>query len=353
MSLNLPSKPTVKLPEVLAKLPKAELHLHLEGSIEPATVVELAARHGVRVGVEAAEARYSYADFPGFLDAFKWVSSFVRTPGDYVLIAEHLADRLIEQRVVYAEITLSVGVMLLREQNPDDNLAALDAFARRAFRHGLIIRWVIDAVRQFGTGAAMEVARWAARCRKQGVAAFGMGGDELALPAEEFRSVYDFARSEGLHCLVHAGEVGGPKAVRDAVEVLGAERVGHGIAASTDPALMALLAERQIPLEICPTSNLRTGALARLLAKPSAEIEEHPVRLLHERGVPVTISSDDPAMFRTSLLAEYALLPRLGFTPAEIARVARRSIEAAFAEDATKEALLHSFDDVAGAFGLV
>ena len=353
LALISPSDALVNLPEVLAKLPKAELHLHLEGSIEPPTVVELAARHGVAVNVAEAEARYNYADFAGFLDAFKWVTAFLRTPADYVLVAERLVDRLIEQRLLYTEITLSVGVMLLRGQNPEENFAALDAVAQRASARGLTLRWVFDAVRQFCADAAMEVARWAARFRKYGVVAFGMGGDELALPAAEFRDVYAFARGEGLHCLVHAGEVGGPQSVRDAIEQLGAERIGHGIGASADPELMRVLAERRIPLEICPTSNLRTGALAQLLGKPKAAIEEHPVHQLFERGVPITISTDDPAMFRASLLGEYALLERLGFSPREIAQVARKSIEVGFLEESWKRTLLSGFDDLARFYGLV
>jgi len=345
--------PSLNLTNALAKLPKAELHLHLEGSMEPATVAELAARHGVTLPLEVIEAWYDYADFAGFLEAFKWVTSFLRAPDDYGLIAERLVERLIQQGVVYAEITLSVGVMLVRGQNPEDSFAAVHQAAQRARGRGLKIHWVFDAVRQFGPEPAMEVARWAARFRDQGAVAFGMGGDELAMPTAEFRGVYDFARSEGLHCLVHAGEIGGPQEVRDAIELLGAERIGHGIAASADPALIGLLAARGIPLEICPTSNLRTGALATLLAKPAAGIEDHPVRNFFERGVPVTISMDDPAMFRTSLVAEYALLPGLGFTPEEIARVARRSFEAAFVEEESKRALLRGLDEAASALGLV
>jgi aminodeoxyfutalosine deaminase len=208
-------------------------------------------------------------------------------------------------------------------------------------------------VRQFGGAAAMEVARLAARMKPQGVVAFGLGGDELSLPAEEFRGVYDFARAQGLRCLAHAGEVGGPQSVGDAVEILGAERIGHGIAASAAGEVTSMLAERRIPVEICPTSNLRTGALARLLANPRAKIEQHPVRGLFDHGVPVTISTDDPAMFHTSLLDEYVLLERLGFTRAEIARVARASFEAAFLDAESKAESLKRFDEAAAAAGLV
>jgi adenosine deaminase/aminodeoxyfutalosine deaminase len=345
--------PTTSVEHIIAALPKAELHLHLEGAIEPATTVELAARYGVTLTQNEAAAHYNYSDFAGFLEAFKWVTSLLRAPADYALITERLAGQLLAQNVVYAEVTLSIGVMLLREQNVEANFAAVARAADQVQRRGLQLRWIFDAVRQFGPDAAMEVARWAARFRAHGVAAFGLGGDELALPAADFRSVYDFARSEGLHGVVHAGEIGGPQGVRDAVELLAAERIGHGIAASADPALAELLTARRIALEVCPTSNLRTGALARLLAKPGARVEDHPLRTLFQCAVPITLSTDDPAMFRTTLNDEYALLPRLGFTPTEIADVARASFEYAFLPKEEKRALLDAFRAAEKSLGLL
>lgn len=310
--------------------PKAELHLHLEGSIEPETVVELAARHGEGLTAQEVAARYSYADFRGFLEAFKWVTSLLREPEDYALIARRLVENLRRQNVVYAEITLSVGVMLLRGQDVSANFAALREAAENAGGSGLRLQWIFDAARQFGAEKAMEVARLAARHRGEGVVAFGLGGDELAVPAEEFCGVYDYARSAGLHALVHAGEIGGADEVRRAVEVLGAERIGHGIAAALDPAVMALLAERRIPLEICPTSNLRTGALARLRGTPEAVIGQHPIAELVRAGVPVTLSTDDPAMFDAELSGEYAAAAEAGLSVAELARVAAAGFEHAF-----------------------
>jgi aminodeoxyfutalosine deaminase len=332
-----------KLDALIATLPKAELHLHLEGSIAPSTVSVLAARRSVAVGPKEAAKRYAYQDFAGFLETFKWATNFLQTPEDYSLITHRLADELLRQHIVYAEVTLSVGVILRRQQDVQANFAAIRETAERTRTKGLQMTWIFDATRQFGPAAAMEVATWAARLQSSGVVAFGMGGDELAYPASDFRAAYEFARNAGLHAVVHAGEIGGPAAVRDAVTLLGAERIGHGIAAMHDPELMDWLRTRRIPLEICPTSNLATGALARQLGKPEARIEEHPLKMLFDRGVPVTLSSDDPAMFHTNLLREYAHAASLGFSNSDIVRLAENSFQAAFLPPEEKRPLLEMF----------
>lgn len=328
---------------LIAALPKAELHLHLEGSLRPATVVALAARHGLRVTEREVAGRYQYADFHGFLEAYKWVTSFLRTPADYALATERLAEELLAQNVVYAEVTLSAGVMLWRNQEADANLQAIHAAGERARTRGLRMQWIPDATRQFGPEAAMAVARHAVRCKSLGVVAFGMGGDELSIPAAEFRAAYEYAAEQGLHRVAHAGEIGGPEEVRLAIEVLGAERIGHGIAAIHSAALMQFLTERRVPLEICPTSNLCTGALARQLGKGEATLGEHPLPRILREGVPVTLSTDDPAMFRTTLEDEYAAAQRLGLSVRETVQLARTSFEFAFLPRADKDALLARF----------
>src|SRR5437879_377007 len=167
----------------------------------------------------------------------------------------------------------------------------------------------------------IEVVESAKRCNSKAIVAFGIGGDELSVPTEEFRRVYDRAAQRGLHRLMHAGEIGGPEKIREAIELLGAERIGHGIAAINDPQLMDLLAERKIPLEICPASNLRTGALARQLRRENATIEDHPLPKCLRHGLPVVLSTDDPAMFHTTLDEEYANSARMGLQEDELARV--------------------------------
>lgn len=334
-------------------LPKAELHLHLEGAIEPATVVALAKNYGEIFDQATVTARYAARDFTAFIEAYKWVTSYLRAPADYALVARRMCEQLLAQNVVYAEVTLSVGVMLLRKQNVGANFDALREAAAPYQARGLRLQWIFDAVRQFGAAAAREVAHCAVEQRGNGVIAFGMGGDELSLPAAEFRGVYDYAADHGLHRLVHAGEIGGPSSVRDAVEILGAERIGHGIAAAADPALMALLAERSIGLEVCPVSNLCTGALARQLGRIDVALADHPLPRLLRAGIPISLSTDDPAMFHTSLNREFAGLESMRVTREEVLRIAEEGFRGAFLPPGDKAALLRSFHAKAGALSLL
>src|SRR5712672_3671716 len=269
----------------IASLPKAELHLHLEGSIQPATVCALAARHDVTLTEQDIQQRYAYRNFSEFIEAFKWVTSFLREPQDYALVACDLAEHLLTQHVVYTEVTLSVVVVLLKKQQPEKNFEALLRATEPLENRGLRFRWIFDAARQFGADAAMEVVDAARRCGSKSIVAFGIGGDELSIPTEEFRRVYDRAGEFDLHRLIHAGEVGGPEKIREAIDLLGVERIGHGIAAIHDPSLMDLLAERQIPLEICPGSNIKTAALARQLSRDDASVEDHPLPKLLRHGI--------------------------------------------------------------------
>jgi adenosine deaminase len=318
------------LPESVASIPKAELHLHLEGSIQPSTVCALTARHGVTITEQEVRRRYAYRNFLEFLETFKWVTSFLRDPQDYALITRDLAEYLLSQRVIYAEITISVGVMQLRKQRPENNFEAILAAAEPFETRGLRLNWIFDGVRQFGAEAASRVVETAKECASKSIVAFGIGGDELSVPTKEFRPVYEQAAALGLHRLIHAGEIGGPEKIREAVELLGVERIGHGIAAINDPALMDLLADRRIPLEICPQSNLRTGALALQLRRADAQMKNHPLPALFRHGIPIVLSTDDPAMFHTTLHEEYAHAHRLSMTENELLRLAQMSFDFAF-----------------------
>jgi aminodeoxyfutalosine deaminase len=328
-------------------LPKAELHLHLEGSIEPSTAVVLGKRYGASFDEATVRSRYATRDFAAFIEAYKWVTSYLRAPEDYALVARRLAEQLLSQNVAYAEVTLSAGVMLLRKQDVAANFHAIREIAESFESRGLRLQWIFDAVRQFGAAAAQEVAKRAVELHDQGVVAFGMGGDELAVPASEFRDVYNFVTDCGLRRLVHAGEIGGPESVRDAVEVLGAERIGHGIAAVRDPRLMSMLAERAIHLEICPTSNLRTGAGS------VANMCQHPLPKILRAGVPLSVSTDDPAMFETDLNGEYQALGSMGLSTEEILRVAEGGFAGAFLPAEQKADLLERFRNQAAALGLL
>ena len=327
------------LPARVASLPKAELHLHLEGSIQPSTVCALTERHGIVLTHDEVRRRYTYGDFSGFIDAFKWVTSFLREPRDYGLIAQDLCEHLLTQAVVYAEVTLSVGVMLLRKQRPEANFEAILQAIEPFEKQGLRLNWVFDAARQFGPEAAMEVVTAAKRCRSRAIVAFGIGGDEMSVATRDFRPVYEQAANDGLHLLIHAGEIGGPEKIREAIELLRVERIGHGIAAVRDPALMDLLVDRQIPLEICPESNIRTGALAKQLRLSEARIAQHPLPQLWRHGIPIVLSTDDPAMFHTTLLGEYENASKMGMNDSELAQLADMSFEHAFLSEDDKRAL--------------
>jgi adenosine deaminase len=342
----------IPLPEsVFTALPKAELHIHLEGAIEPATLVELAARHGVTLTPEDTAPRYAPGSFNQFIENFIWITSFLRGPDDYALIARRFAESIARQNVLYAEVTLSIGVMIRRGQDPAANFAALrDAAAQVP---GVQMKYIFDAVRQWGAAAAMEVARIAVEQRSPDIVAYGIGGDELGLPTVDLRPIYEFVASNGLHRLIHAGEIGGPEIVREAVELLGCERIDHGISVMRDERAMDFIAERNIPLDLCPTSNLRTGALSLQLGGAVASYEQHPLPTFFRRGLPVTISSDDPAMFETTLSDEYSHMHRAGLTPAELVRLAENGFKYSFLPPEEKRAMLEKFHSGVAALGLV
>jgi len=212
-------------------LPKAELHVHLEGSLQPMTVAKIAARHGVEVTEEEVRQRYAYKDFVEFIEAFKWVTSFLRQPPDYGLIVRDFAEALLTQHVVYAEVTLSIGVMQLRGQHPQANFEAMLEVAEEFEHRGLRLRWVWDAVRQFGVEAAMAVVEAAGACHSDKIVAFGIGGDERSIPAREFRAVYGRAADLGMQHVV-PGEA---EDVIDAVRLAPIRDLGASIVAVAAP----------------------------------------------------------------------------------------------------------------------
>jgi adenosine deaminase/aminodeoxyfutalosine deaminase len=295
--------------------PKAELHLHLEGSVEPETMQEL----DPALTPDAIRAMYRIHDFQGFIQAYKAVVERLRTPEDYAHIARALMRRLAAENVQYAEITLSAGVVLWKQQE----FAPVYAAVRQAAAESTIeVHWILDAVRHFGVAHAMRVAELAAERVNDGVVAFGIGGDEERGPAAWFGEVYRFAKGAGLRLTAHAGETVGPESVWAALDI-GAERIGHGIRAVEDAALLRHLRDRGIPLELCITSNVATGAVASL--------DAHPVRRLFDAGVPITLNTDDPAIFATTLSGEYELAAhRFGFSEAELRGIAENAFRYAF-----------------------
>lgn len=298
--------------------PKAELHLHLEGSVDTATLRELAPELS---GAEAA-GLYAFEGFGGFLETFAAVMGHLRTPADYALITRRLLERLESENVRYAEIIVSAGVLLWRGQ---EFAPIFEAVAEEAASSPVEVRWIFDAVRHFGVAHGMRVAELAAERLDRGVVAYGIGGDEERGPAAWFPEVFRFARSAGLRLTAHAGETDGPKSVWAALE-LGAERIGHGIRSIDDPALVDYLRDRDIPLEISITSNLATGVVPSLA--------DHPVRRLYEAGVPLTLNTDDPGIFGTTLSREFELAARLGFGEPDLRAIAANAFRYAFAEPA-------------------
>ncbi len=326
----------------LRQLPKAELHLHLEGMLLPRRVMSLAKKYAVPLELDELDSRYNLRGFSQFLELFKWATSFLREPDDYAQLAQDAATALHEQGIVYAEITLSVGVMLLRKQNVAANFVALrEVFARnRAAGTGPQVQFIFDAVRQFGPAPAMEVARLAAQLNSEGVVAFGLGGDELSLALSDFRKAYEYAAQHGLYLVAHAGETGGPEQIQDAIDLLKVKRIGHGIAAIRSPALMNTLVTRNLPLEICLTSNLRTNALNIQLNSAHCRISLHPLAKFFRHGIPVTLSTDDPAMFRTTLLEEFAYALQTGLSLNDLVAINRTAFEHAFLSDSSRQSFL-------------
>lgn len=341
---------------LIARLPKAELHLHLEGTVDPATLSELSRRHntplptennrynvegsGDFLSEEAVERLYSYTDFMGFMMAFKSVTERLREPEDYELITYRLMEKLSQENVLHAEVYVSVGVIHWREQQFEPIFEGLERGRQRGEQDfGISLFWIFDAVRHFGVEAAEKVFTLAARYRDRNVIGIGLGGIERMGPAENFKDLYKKAAGQGLRLTVHAGETTGPESVWAALNI-GAERIGHGLSSRFDPELLEVLARRQVPIEICISSNLRTGVCSG--------IKEHPVKMLFDNGLMITLNSDDPEMFQTSLNHEYELAQQeFGFSDEHLRELARNSFEASFLPPEKKLEFLHKIDSLA------
>jgi aminodeoxyfutalosine deaminase len=320
----------------IRRLPKAELHLHLEGTITPATLVELSGRHDATpITLPEAEALYQFTDFTGFIEAFKAVTRQLMHAEDYELAAWRMMQHLAEQGVVHAEVFISVGVIYMwRNHDPacfEPIFAGLERARLRAERElGLSVYWIFDAVRHFTVPEAERVFQKAAAMRPEfpSIIGIGLGGDERRCGSEPFREMYAAAREAGLRLTDHAGETTGPEAIWEALSI-GSERLGHVLSATEDPNLLRELKTRSVGLELNPTSNVRTGVCSSFAA--------HPLRRYFDAGLLVTINSDDPAFFGSDIANEYLLAhTEQGFTRDELRQLASNSMRASFLPPVTQ-----------------
>jgi len=332
-----------ELTSFIAGLPKAELHVHHVGSASPRIVAELAARHEGNSPVPADPAAladyFAFRDFAHFIEVYLSVVDLVRDDEDVRTLTYEVARELARQQVRYAELTITPYSSVKRGIPAPAFCAAIeDARRGAAAEFGIDLRWCFDIPGEAGLPAAEETLRIALEERPDGLISFGLGGPEAGVPRSAFKPYFDKARAAGLHSVPHAGETTGPETIWESVRDLGAERIGHGITAARDPQLLAYLAEHEIPLEVCPTSNVRTRAVASL--------DEHPLPVLVGAGVPVSINSDDPPMFGTTLEEEYAVAARLLDLDARgVAGLAGAAVRHSFLPAAGKAALLAEIDD--------
>lgn len=326
----------------LQALPKAELHLHLEGSLPPALLLRLAERNRMRLPFAHPDdfaPLYRYRHFADFTRALLLGVQCLRTPEDFFDAVIGLGRMLVRHNVRYAEVTWTPQFYLKRGFPLDAILEAMNQ-ARRALeqRHGLIMRWIPDLVRSYPKPAA-DVAAWAGteRARAGGVVALGLGGPEEGHPAARFEPVFARARATGLPANPHAGENDGAASVWSTLKELHPTRIGHGVRAIEDPELVAHLAETQVALEICLTSNVRLGVYR--------SFEDHPAKRLLDAGCAVTLNSDDPVLFRTSLTQEYLRAVTLcGLTPADLRHSILTALHVSYLEQPAKERLIAEFN---------
>jgi adenosine deaminase len=329
----------------IAGLPKAELHVHHVGSASPRIVAELAARHEgetpVPADADALADYFTFTDFAHFIEVYLSVVDLIRDPRDVWTLTYEIARELAAQNVRYAELTLTPYSSVVRGIAAEAYCEAVeDARNRAAADFGVALRWCFDIPGEAGLPAADVTLDVALRQRPDGLVSFGLGGPEIGVPREPFAPHFAQARAAGLHSVPHAGESTGPQTIWDAIRHLGATRIGHGISAARDPELLEYLATHGIGLEVCPTSNVCTRSVASLA--------EHPLPVLVAAGVPVTINSDDPPMFSTTLNHEYAVAAELlGLDARGVADLARAAVRASFLDDTGKTALLAEIDDYA------
>ncbi|MBM7799063.1 aminodeoxyfutalosine deaminase [Microlunatus panaciterrae] len=329
--------------DFIAGLPKAELHVHHVGSASPKIVSALAARHPGTVPSDPAELNdyFTFTDFAHFVTVYLSVVDLVKNDEDVRLLTYEVATEMAAQNIRYAELTVTPYTSVVRGIAPEAFMEAIEDARVAAERdHGIQLRWIFDIPGELGLEGAAGTATLALDHGPSALVGFGLGGPEIGVPRPQFKPYFDQARAAGLHSVPHAGETTGPQTIWDALRELGAERIGHGTSATQDPELLRYLAEHQIPLEVCPTSNIATGAVTAL--------ELHPLRDMVDAGVLVTLNSDDPPMFATHLNAEYQIAARLlDLDEAGVVALAQQAVRSSFLDETGKQRLLAEMDDYA------
>jgi aminodeoxyfutalosine deaminase len=329
--------------DFIAGLPKAELHVHHVGSASPRIVSELAARHPgvVPSDLDALRDFYTFRDFGHFIEVYLAVVDLLREPEDIRLLTYEVACDMAAQNIRYAELTLTPWTSVQRGiPLPAYVEAVEDARVAAERDHGVRLRWIYDIPGESGLPAGEDTVAYALDDPPETLVGFGLGGPEVGVGRPQFKDVFDRARSAGLHSVPHAGETTGPQTVWDAIHDLGAERIGHGTSSVQDPALVEYLVEHGIPLEVCPTSNIATRAVDTLA--------NHPLKQLYDAGVTITVNSDDPPMFNTTLNQEYQIAARLlGLDEGGIAELAKATVRASFMPEPEKAMLEREIDDYA------
>ncbi len=316
-------------------IPKAELHVHLEGTAPPALVHKLALRNKIDLPDDLFrdDGEFHWHDFIHFLEVYDAASSVIRTSEDYRDVTYEYLMACAAEGAVYVEVMSSPDHAAAAGMSYVDHLDGITAGIADAERDsGIVGRLIVTCVRHFGVERSIEVAHQVVANPHEHVVGFGMGGDESAWPPGQFLEAFNYVAASGLPCTVHAGEWAGPEGIREALEVLPVQRLGHGVRAIEDAHLVAEIADRGITLEVCPGSNVATGIYPNL--------QDHPIRRLEQAGVKVTVNSDDPPYFATSIGREYDHLAAIGIPESTLIGYTRTAIEAAFADAETKQRLL-------------
>ncbi|HEV8130798.1 MAG TPA: adenosine deaminase [Acidobacteriota bacterium] len=311
----------------IEEIPKIELHVHLEGSITPQQLRSLSKKYGTSLAgpdrPDPVAELYRFQTFAEFLNAYKICCQHLQTPEDYAWLAGSLLQRLADEHCVYAEVLLTPSICTRFGLPSDEVIDAVLDRAAGAARSGLMTRWVLDTVRQWGPDPCWQTLETAMRFKNSGVVGICIGGDEASEPARAFRDIFEAAEKAGLHRTAHAGEVGDARSVWQAIEELRAERIGHGIHALEDPKLVEYLIQHNLPLDISITSNFRTGA--------ADTSKTHPIRQIAERGIAFTLNSDDPGLFQTTLQQEWELAAQiLGWSAEDFLGLMRKTVQYTF-----------------------